>query len=1657
MPTLSAFDQQRQKVLGGKFTQTASVSSSTVNNFESNRIAVLNKTNTKKAAPVKTTKPVISKPVIEEKKDIKPIIKKGANVLDMFKDKLQTAVVDTAFSFSPIPVVAPAAKLVLNEERKKKIAKIGVDMGKEMLRSMPRSAMTAVLSVTPGDNKQKSFVPGQGSANKTIGKVEKIVFGPDPIVPVRQYGEKTITDFGGNENISKKYGLPLGMALVGIDLVPGLPKKKIAEKLAKETNEQVIKAILRSEVFKESPPEFLEAFAKRIAPVLDPKQIEADLEFFTNVNRRELSGSALSKPSAEILEQRRNAVINKVTTTRQSKAVQANIVERMDEIRNVSDSPEQFKTNIDNLVSQAINNSGGDKEVLSGLRTALNKELRAVAGTSGNYKADYAMLQTLKEDPEMGMVLKGLEAHIEEIDRLLTSAPRSADSIPFAQGAESIYQTERVATQLGTEPKIGQKLDILEPEAVPVSSEQSVRTSDGIVNGKSVGRQDEDTSINSYFRKPVNDIQAKNQKYIQDNLDKTKQDYYKRVKNELGVEHVISADEAKYILPGFKAELSGDYHSPASSLSKYLYDELLKTRKGSANNTVAFLSGGTGSGKTTAIKNLFDLNDYSIVYDTNLTGTSATSKIKKALDAGYKVEVVYVQRDPITAFRDGVIPRVKSKGRIVSIDEHIERHSEAFAKLEELKKEYGEKLDIAYIDNTRGKDDVREVLFDDLPKFDYNKDELKEILDGKLDEAIKSGKITESEGRAIRGEKISSINGEKPQAKSSEQAILETAKNLNEPPGTVRRVVDSVSEVRTKFVEYVQNEQERIRQIVKTKGANVDDTNDPYLKATLYSGRVHTKIEQVNKEADEIIKETKKIADKFGTDSKTIRREVNDYLRFRHAPERNAALGERAAGISDEEAAQGLEAIGSSPRGNQIVELANKAQKINEKVLDMLKEGGVISDELFDLLRNKYKNHVPLQRIIGGSDDIGSVLSGKGLDVRSTGLKRAKGSELEVEDILGNIINNYQQAVLRSEKNIVDNATLKFFRDNNDLFKDLVSIRSPKGVGKDFNGNMILEQTQDPTILQMFENGKKVWIKFNDESLAIAFRGIGKENIGGIMSGVSKFTRLYSGLATRFNPEFALPNKIRDLQETAVYMASQKGIGFKGSAKMVARDAAQQNTIAIIDFLRGGNSEGARLYKEMKEMGGTTGGFGLSNKETVFKSLDQLESLANSRTKRIAPNIIKYIDGWNTIFEDSTRLSVYRQSLKEGLSKERAAFLAKEASINFNRMGRGGPVINAVWMFSNASIQGSTKMIRSLKNPKVLAATVATVGGSVTIVNQWNDRVDPDWRDKVTKWDRLNGLPIMLPNKDGKGASYVTLPVSWGIRPIKIMSDYVYDTAQGFDFNPKEFTGTLLGSVLEAYNPLGGTDLASGLAPTLLDIPFEIARNQSWSGSKIKPDFDKDAPADIQYFDSLGETKTGQTAISISEILQQKLGVSVSPADMKYAFDGYVGGLGRAVNKSVNTVAGIATGDSPSLDEYPIVSRFYRERTDEELKAYGKTETPIADRMLTEEKREDFKEKEDIKPIYNKVQSLMSEGKDAEAQEIIDGLSDDEWEIYKGIKKTDKTRQSKAEKIKMYPTVIEIQKLKAEGKDAEVQKMVDFMTDDEYDDYIRAKKALGVD
>lgn len=93
-------------------------------------------------------------------------------------------------------------------------------------------------------------------------------------------------------------------------------------------------------------------------------------------------------------------------------------------------------------------------------------------------------------------------------------------------------------------------------------------------------------------------------------------------------------------------------------------------------------------------------------------------------------------------------------------------------------------------------------------------------------------------------------------------------------------------------------------------------------------------------------------------------------------------------------------------------------------------------------------------------------------------------------------------------------------------------------------------------------------------------------------------------------------------------------------------------------------------------------------------------------------------------------------------------------------------------------------------------------------------------------------------------------------------------------------------------------------------------------------------------------------------------------------------------------------------------------------------------------------EKAKIQPIYDEVKKLDEAGRGEEAQAIVDDLSDADYEVYKKIKTTEKTKKTLEGKKKMLPIYSDIQKM----GDEEAQKALDSLSDEEYEYYKAIKK-----
>jgi hypothetical protein len=120
----------------------------------------------------------------------------------------------------------------------------------------------------------------------------------------------------------------------------------------------------------------------------------------------------------------------------------------------------------------------------------------------------------------------------------------------------------------------------------------------------------------------------------------------------------------------------------------------------------------------------------------------------------------------------------------------------------------------------------------------------------------------------------------------------------------------------------------------------------------------------------------------------------------------------------------------------------------------------------------------------------------------------------------------------------------------------------------------------------------------------------------------------------------------------------------------------------------------------------------------------------------------------------------------------------------------------------------------------------------------------------------------------------------------------------------------------------------------------------------------------------------------------------------------------------------------------------------------GRVRTLLFGQYATEEARLYFNRVEDAKqarngaqPFYDSIQDLIAKDKTKEAQELLDSLTDEQYEVYKELLKEDKAKKMAEGKKNMRSTYAEVQVMIREGKVKEAQAVVDALSDDEFTYY----------
>lgn len=217
---------------------------------------------------------------------------------------------------------------------------------------------------------------------------------------------------------------------------------------------------------------------------------------------------------------------------------------------------------------------------------------------------------------------------------------------------------------------------------------------------------------------------------------------------------VVGTDLARELFPDYTATLESRLkfamavQRSAARTADEVFNRIVSgTRIGDA----LFTAGGTGAGKTTAIRTSTQteglIASAAVIYDSNFNSFgSAKAKVELALRAGLRVVVIFVHRHPVEAYLEGVLPRALVEGRTVSIEGHLRMHRDALKTFSRVQRRFAEDSLAAFLvlNNTGHEAEAFSTDIAYLKSVQYPQEELFNAIKEGLDNAYREGKISEA-------------------------------------------------------------------------------------------------------------------------------------------------------------------------------------------------------------------------------------------------------------------------------------------------------------------------------------------------------------------------------------------------------------------------------------------------------------------------------------------------------------------------------------------------------------------------------------------------------------------------------------------------------------------------------------------------------------------------------------------------------------------------------------------------------------------------------------------------------------------------------------------------------------------------------------------------
>ena len=597
---------------------------------------------------------------------------------------------------------------------------------------------------------------------------------------------------------------------------------------------------------------------------------------------------------------------------------------------------------------------------------------------------------------------------------------------------------------------------------------------------------------------------------------------------------------------------------------------------------------------------------------------------------------------------------------------------------------------------------------------------------------------------------------------------------------------------------------------------------------------------------------------------------------------------------------------------------------MNNESLDISYLAGRMSQEEHAAVKGTFDYYAPLYR--EGNETkrafkgIGGGITNLGTDVQTRG-----GSTKRAVNLLANAMVNHEKTIINAKKAEVAKAFLEFVKLNpNKDFWDFEETNTRAVYDTKGNIRRVMAQEIKDNEVKVKVDGETHIISVNPDNIhAMRILDVIQGNQhqpGPIVNALSKFNRILAAINTTWNPEFIISNFTRDIQTAAFNLNDTEVSKMKKTVFKNVFNAMK----GLHSLSRGdGKHEWSKIAKRYEKSGAKIGwiDYGKDIGSKVKKLESQIDLFRDGHTTRKAVHsLVKTVEDYNSIVENAVRLSTFKAGIDSGMSESKAAIMAKGLTVNFNQKGAYGPVINSLYLFANAGIQGSTRIIKNLKNnPKKMTKVLGGVIGSAAALSIANSALGGDdddgqpYYDQIDTYIKARNMIFMLPGTKGK---YAKIPLPWGYNVFWAMGTEMGDALVKDDYQVLDGASRMVSTTLDAFNPLQSASILQTLSPTITDPVAMVGENKTFFGSPLMPEgnpFSRTPKPDSEkYWRSVSTPSRliakGANWASGGNKVKPGL-IDVSPETLDLVFDTFTGGAGRFLMNTLETPVKIATGD----------------------------------------------------------------------------------------------------------------------------------------------------